>query len=101
AEGEKFMAASPSSEHFDLVRGRVDQAIEHKREQENGARALVEMIKREYSDRDRANPCRMAIMYNHYSQWKEARGYYEACLTSGKDELSPGLVMHDLAWVTY
>ncbi len=101
AEGEKFLAQYPKSSSFNQIRERVDEAIERKREQENGAKSVVAMIKIEFNDHDRQNPCRMATMYKHYDQWKEARAYFEQCLASGRTDLPPGRLLHELTWVVY
>src|SRR5262249_442345 len=81
--GAKFLSQYRKATSFNQIRERVDDAIERKREQANGAKSVVAMIKIEFNDHDRQNPCRMATMYKHYDQWKEARAYFEQCIASG------------------
>jgi TolB-like protein len=77
-EGEKFMAKYPASMFITLIRGEMNNAINHKHAVEDGKReAPIEIAK--LSPAERADPCKRAPIFNDKAQLADAKREYLAC----------------------
>ena len=71
-EGEKFVAAHPTSMYFGTVRSYMNKAVSEKRFIEQGEKALQQDLA-PLSPVERADNCRIIGLYTRNRQWKEAR----------------------------
>jgi hypothetical protein len=91
-EGEKFLAAHAASMYFQSVRMQMDQAINHKREvQEGGAEAQKEID--ELEPKDKGDPCKQGQIFQRHHQFKQARERLDVCLANGRSPLPPSVFL--------
>jgi TolB-like protein len=91
-EGEKFVAKYPNSNSFTSVRALIDQAIDKKREREEGVKKAQAEIAA-MSPEQRADRCSVGQKYQTNAQPKKARVELEACLAGGKSKFPPGIIL--------
>ena len=83
ADGELFLKRAPGSGVFPVVKGYVEQAIEHKRSLEEG-RSKAEKEISELDAATREDPCRVGDVYRTYEQYDRALRQYELCSQQAK-----------------
>ena len=91
-EGEKFLAAHGTSNYFQSVRMQMDQAINHKREiQEGGPEAEKEIAGLE--PKEKGDPCKVGQVYKSHQQFKKAREQLDVCLAGGRSVLPQAVIL--------
>jgi hypothetical protein len=78
-EGERFLAAYPTSRRFDDVKQMMDYAIRWKRKSEQGPGNAAARLAR-LSPEERADACRVARVYHEERQLKQAAERYQQCV---------------------
>ncbi|MCU1281864.1 MAG: putative adenylate cyclase, partial [bacterium] len=77
-EGEKFMASYPASMFIQLMRGEMNNAINHKHAVEDGKKEAAQAIAA-LPPGERNDPCKTAGIYSDKQQLAEAKRDYLAC----------------------
>ncbi len=77
-EGEKFLAKYPASMFMQVIRGEMNNAINHKHAVEDGKKGAADALAK-LPPADRGNPCKTAPIYNDKHQLPEAKRDYIAC----------------------
>jgi TolB-like protein len=91
-EGEKFLAQHAGSMYFQSVRMQMDQAINKKREMEEGGdKALKEIAA--LSPQEKGNPCKVGQVFKDNQQWRRAREQLDVCLAQNRGPLPQGIVL--------
>lgn len=101
--GERFLATRAGSPLAAQVRGRMELAISRRRRAERGRELAEAQIKRELSDRAKADPCNVWRFYAHHEQWALAVEKLEACraLPAQPAWMPPHKLLRELAWAHY
>jgi TolB-like protein len=96
-EGEKFVAAYPTSVYFDGVRNLMESAIREKREDEEGqkkARADIAALQ----PPEKFEPCKLFEVYRSHRQFRSQRKYLEQCISFGGAGRTLGDLWDDLLY---
>ncbi|HNN52141.1 MAG TPA: CsgG/HfaB family protein [Pseudomonadota bacterium] len=78
-DGEVFMQRAPSSAMFESVRQMVSQAIDSKRQAEEGKQKLAEYLQK-FPNLIGWDLCTLASVYSSHRQFKEAQRLFDACI---------------------
>jgi len=102
-DGERFLATRAGSPLAAQVRGRMEIAIERRRRAERGRELAEAQIKRELSDKAKADPCNVWRFYAHHEQWTRTVEKLEACraLPAQPAWMPPFKLLRELAWAHY
>ncbi len=86
-DGERFLAAYPTSRYFDDVKAMMGYAIRKKRKDESGEREALARIDALPPER-RDDPCVVGHIYHEERQLERAAAFYERCVADPRREQS-------------
>ncbi|HEX8951508.1 MAG TPA: hypothetical protein VF945_06665, partial [Polyangia bacterium] len=86
-DGERFLAAYPTSRYFDDVKAMMSYAIRKKRKDESGEGDALRRIEALPVER-RADPCAVGHIYHEERQLERAAAFYERCVADPRRDES-------------